>query len=72
MENNLSVEMMVELAKHHQRRADVLSARAKRVLVQSARAALDLQARGEQQWADYYTLRVRALTPRPIQLKVTA
>lgn len=72
MENNLSVEMMVELAKHHQRRADVLWARADRLLSQTAKAAVILQANGEQSWANYYNMRVRALTPRPIKLRVTA
>jgi hypothetical protein len=68
--NNLPIDLMLELARDHERRAKVLWKRAERAIIPDTKAKLMLQANAEQQTANAYSMRVRNLTPRP--MKITA
>lgn len=65
---DMSVEMMLEMAKAHEKRAKVLWARADRVISSSTKAALMLQADAEQRTANGYVMHVRRLRPQPMKV----
>lgn len=66
--NDLSVETMLELAKHHERRAKVLWKQAERAIIPTTKAKIMLQANQEQRTAVAYVQRVRNLRPQPMKV----